>query len=271
MAALALVLAASAGWRSPSRPASLHSSSQADAKFIQTLPPWVNDAPARLRFAREQLEADEEAVHNLRDACPQYWSVPLEKTMMPRHAFIKIKSRRDAPLAAELVDVGVLQRLLLRPKSDAQFAQAVCDAAGDVDSDGCHAETLGDFSDFARRYRKGGLEAARAGDAAVLAALIEHGWDPRADRDRRGASELHYAAGHGHVECCALLCGGEGRGWLHVDDRASDGATPLHWAVAGVTSRRPEGGERHGFGTGGHRSTNARRLIIDGHSLSVLF
>ena len=131
-------------------------------------------------------------------------------------------------------------------------------------------------------------------DTAVLEALLAHGWCARTARDKRGASALHYAAGHGHVECCALLCAAG----LEVDDRAHDGATPLHWAVAGITSRgnardrahdgAPRDGARdgarqwrdgagpHGFGTGGHvgmvkwlvgRGADVGAQTVDGNSI----
>ena len=140
---------------------------------------------------------------------------------------------------------------MLRPKTTAKFAEAVC----------AHAPTplrtsvvTDDFTNFSRGFRKGGLDAARAGDAAMLSALATHGWDATTDRDKRGSSALHYAAGHGHIDCCAMLMRS-----LEVDDRASDGATPLHWAVAGVRSRRSSS-EPNGFGTGGHLGA-ARWLV----------
>jgi ankyrin repeat protein len=245
-----------------------------DAELLESLPAWVNDAAHRLHFAREHLALDDAGVQSLVDGCPQYWSVPLQKTLLPRHAFLTARRRGHFIQSEE-----ALSRLLLRPKSDAQFAEAVCSTVDDEEEEeeqgACCADVLDDYTTFAKTFRKGGLEAARTGDVVVLAALYAHGYDPCEDRDRNGASALHYAAGHGHVECCALLCKHE-NGGLHVDDRAADGATPLHWAVAGVTSRRAESGERHGFGTGGHRSTtewlirhgaDVRATTLDGNSV----
>ena len=247
-------------------------SSVADAKFLDALPEWVTHGGARLQFARQHLAADDKSVQILRDACPQYWSIPFEKTFLPRHAFWK---RRYSGI--ELLDnLEMVQRVLLLPKTDAQFAEAMCDVSDEGEAGESSSSTLGDFAAFARCYRKGGLEAARAGNVAVLSALLEHGWDPNTDRDRQGASALHYAAGHGHVECCARLCDGLDGNGLAVDDRAGDGATPLHWAVAGMTARSAHDGERYGFGTGGHRSTTewlVRRgadlhaTTVDGNSI----
>mgnify|MGYP006089661207 CR=1 FL=1 len=239
-----------------------------EVEQLASIPTWVVDPLPRLRFAREILSADDEAMQDLQHNYPQFWSLPLSKTLLPRHAFLQCQ---ELPHGANLLasQRSSLSQLLLRPKTDAHFAEAVCAAAGG-DRDMTAAKVLADFSSFASRFRRGGIEAARAGDAVVLRALSDHGWDPLSDRDKRGASALHYAAGHGHVECCMVLC----EYGLDVNDRAAqDGASPLHWAVAGLRSRRsntqqqqqqqqqldnqrPQSDEeRSGFGTGGHLST----------------
>lgn len=80
-------------------------------------------------------------------------------------------------------------------------------------------------------FRRGGRYAARAGDSVTLRDLVDHGWDARSDRDRRKASALHWAAGHGALEACGVLID---RGKVPVNDREGSGATPLHWALVGV-------------------------------------
>jgi ankyrin repeat protein len=74
-----------------------------------------------------------------------------------------------------------------------------------------------------------GLVAARDGDVAALAALLDAGWDARACADRHGSTALLWAAGRGHLEACRLLVGRGG-----CDARAAqrrDGRTALHWAA----------------------------------------
>lgn len=93
-----------------------------------------------------------------------------------------------------------------------------------------------------------GRDAAKAGSVAALQKLLDDGWQPKADRDRRGTSALHYAAGHGFTSACTLLVDAQ---TLPVDDTNIERATPLHFAVAGMRSRRARG-EPNGFGTGGH-------------------
>jgi len=168
---------------------------------------------------------------------PRFWSLPLENTLLPRLAYED--SIRSYP--AERSTESRLERLLLA--KDDQFVKAL---------EGATAEG---YARFAKQYRKGGLDAAREGRADLLRLALSHGWSGGDERDARGASALHYAAAHGHEHCVALLLD-EGGG-LTVDDRAADGATPLHWAVAGAT-RRP-----NGFGTGGHLGT-AQRLVLRG-------
>lgn len=62
------------------------------------------------------------------------------------------------------------------------------------------------------------------------------------ETDRRDRTALFWAAGGGHVDACSALT--EGDGALRPRDAGGDGSTPLHWAAAGVETRR--------FGTGGH-------------------
>ncbi|CAB1116108.1 unnamed protein product [Ectocarpus sp. CCAP 1310/34] len=71
------------------------------------------------------------------------------------------------------------------------------------------------------------------------------------ETDRRGRTALFWAAGGGSVEACEALV--EGEGGLRPQDSGGDGSTPLHWAVAGVETRR--------FGTGGH--VNVCRWLLN--------
>ena len=250
-----------------------------ESSSLAALPTYTVDGLPRLRFARELLSADTNVLQELICEEASFWSLPLSKTLLPRHAFLRA---RGLPHGSHLLrdHRHGLQQLLLRPQSDAQFATAVAN----LSSPGVRpSELCLDFASFASRFRKGGFDAARAGDTAVLEALLAHGWCARTARDKRGASALHYAAGHGHVECCALLCAAG----LEVDDRAQDGATPLHWAVAGMTSRgnsRDHADDRqgrdsagpNGFGTGGHlgmakwlvgRGADVGAQTVDGNSI----
>ena len=52
-----------------------------------------------------------------------------------------------------------------------------------------------------------GRNAAKDGDCEALRLLLESGWRAELDRDRRGASALHMAAGHGHTPALAELLG----------------------------------------------------------------
>ena len=271
---MAELLLLSIGWRTARSPQQrktpqARSSIRRDAKFLEALPSWVSDAEPRLAFAREQLAADDAAVQSLLDDFPQYWSINFHKTLLPRHAFLASSSPSSTPFpfGADLLgrEDNVLHELLLQPKTDAKFAEALCRITDDADA-ACHADLLDEYVEFSRNFRKGGLNAARVGDVQVLEAWLAHGFDPQTERDRRGASALHYAAGNGHVQCCALLC----KAALDVDDRASDGATPLHWAVAGVTSRcSREDGTRKGSTAGGHPSTT-EWLVQHGADVSAV-
>ena len=106
------------------------------------------------------------------------------------------------------------------------------------------------FSAFKRAFSRGGMAAAKQGDAPTLLALLSHGWCADLHRDRRGASALHWACGHGHTECVEALLA---TGGVDRDDKADGGATPLHWASCGVKG--------NSFGVGGHVET--ARLLLE--------
>jgi len=73
----------------------------------------------------------------------------------------------------------------------------------------------------------------------IMRLLVEHGANPLA-RDHRGATLLHWACGTGHWEAARQLLP-----YYSVwTTTTRDGATPLHWGVAGATARE--------FGIGGH-------------------
>lgn len=109
-----------------------------------------------------------------------------------------------------------------------------------------------------------GRNAAKAGSVESLQQLLDDGWQPEADRDRRGTSALHLAAGHGFASASALLVD---RQTLPVDDTNIERATPLHFAVAGMRSR-PAFSD-NGFGTGGHADV-ARALLERGADPSAM-
>jgi len=101
------------------------------------------------------------------------------------------------------------------------------------------------------------LSAATTLEASqVVKLLISHGANPR-ERDQRGATLMHWACGRGHWKAAEQLLLHSSNGdnnclTIHaVAER--DGATPLHWAAAGVSSR--------GFGVGGH--VNVCQNLLD--------
>jgi ankyrin repeat protein len=223
----------------------------------------------RWRLLRHILGATDEQAHAVLMLEKRFWSHPIEKSLLPRHAYLM---SRGLPHGARLLRFRRtgLRALLLEPKSDTQFASAVASLRRCRDS---AADITADFDAFSRAFRRGALDAARSGDVGMLRLLHSHGWSACDERDRRNVSAMHYAAGHGHTECVAFLR----EAGISTDDRDADGATPLHWAVAGCrllpmgrqanrsgTKRHVDGPPaRHGFGTGGHLDT-ARWLVRHG-------
>jgi ankyrin repeat protein len=85
--------------------------------------------------------------------------------------------------------------------------------------------------------------------AELVELLVSHGANP-AERDRRGATVLHWACGAGNLGAARALLSSSSfttrRGLGHVARVTAlrDGATCLHWAAAGSNPRE--------FGVGGH-------------------
>ena len=85
--------------------------------------------------------------------------------------------------------------------------------------------------------------------------------------DRFGSNALHWAAGRGRLAAVTYLIAARGMDPARPavpgtkgEAPTTLGPTPLHFAVAGMKSRRGRGGQ-NGFGTGGHVST--ARLLLD--------
>eukprot|EP00752_Nemacystus_decipiens_P009786 g8738.t1 len=182
------------------------------------------DLPAKLRFVRHTIGGDGATVAV---SFPQFFGHPLERHIAPRHAFLVASGR---PSGARLLESGCrgLRRMLELPVN--RFVTEMTPG-----------REVSDYRRFEQSFLRGPFDAARKGDAETLRLLRSHGWDCW-ETDRRGRTALFWAAGGGSVDACVALVEGE-RG-LRPQDSGSDGSTPLHWAAAGVETRR--------FGTGGH-------------------
>jgi len=111
------------------------------------------------------------------------------------------------------------------------------------------------------------LEIAQIYDNSdVLPLLIHHGANVY-EKDTRDISVLHWACGEGHNNLSTIKCLCQ-----HIDVNIKverDGATPLHWAVVGVTSKL--------FGLGGNleitkylieeQGANCHAVTKDGNSI----
>jgi ankyrin repeat protein len=224
---------------------------------------------------------------------PHYFGARLERTIAPRHAFLIYHGLPHGPVLME-EDASKWKEFLMACRSTKHFA-ALCQqwkikssnrqenqssypspfttarsgTSKDVMITSKHIEA------FDAMFGRGVLAAARnevvqwnntwplqytnISSAELLRLLIHHGSNPL-ERDNRGVSLLHWAAGTGNLAAVHELlphfethpsrqeCGGA------VMERARrDGATPLHWAAAGATARE--------FGTGGH--ADVCRYLID--------
>ena len=169
-----------------------------------------------LRFVREVLGVEDAT--ELIEATPQLASIPLA-VLAARHAYLR---RVGAPHGAQLATPGLRPPLLgdlcATPASHDDFAEACGGDAGDVAA-------------LVAAFRRGGRRAAADGDALLVRDLLAHGWAPTKDRDRRGASAAHVAAGRGAVAVLGELIASDA---ALAQDRDAAGATALHWAACGV-------------------------------------
>jgi len=102
------------------------------AAFTQTLQldrPRQAALLPRLRLLREVLGANDDQARAVLALEPRFWSQPIEKSLVPRHAYL---ASRCLPHGARLLRLGRcgLRTLLLKPKSDVQFASTVAMVRG---------------------------------------------------------------------------------------------------------------------------------------------
>ena len=206
------------------------------------------------------------------DIPAQYFGARLEKTIAPSHAFLVYM---DLPHGLQLlrtkekINTGSRSRtktqwqdFLLSCRRTKQFC-ALCNqwqkekAEESGNTIPLKQITSKQIEAFQFIFSRGLMAAARndlvQADNAwplkhinitsteVLKLLIQHGANPL-ERDTRGTSLLHWAAGTGNLEAFQTLLRYFPDKLLEKTER--DGATPLHWACAGANSKE--------FGTGGH-------------------
>jgi ankyrin repeat protein len=198
---------------------------------------------------------------------PQYFGARLERTVAPRHAFLVYKGL--LPHRAFIDNPNMWQDFLTSCRTTKRFC-ALCNQWREKDSPlitskqveafdtifgrGALAASRDDLCQFNNTWP---LEHINITSAEVLRLLIQHGANPL-ERDNRGVSLLHWAAGTGNLEAVKALVEFFPKGVLVQTER--DGATPLHWAVAGANSKA--------FGTGGH--VKICRYLLSQHDPKIL-
>ena len=204
---------------------------------------------------------------------PQFFGARLERILAPHHAFLVWLGLPSGQALLEADDTGqLLWHAFLQAGRKSQTFAALCQTwkkrkLFSSSSQSPHSILLPTTTITARHvdafttlFSRGLLAAARNDttsavwasellsphllpSADLLRLLLEHGANG-AERDHRGATLLHWACGVGHWEGANVLLQ---HNTASVWDRTwRDGATPLHWAAAGVTTRE--------FGVGGHAS-----------------
>lgn len=222
-------------------------------------------------------ERKEDSVMNLSklEIPSQYFGARLEKTIAPSHAFLVYMGLpHGLPLMQKKDETNIdprrrgrtttrWQDFMLSCRRTKQFC-ALCNQwqteqkqiSGDTHS---HQRriTSEQIEAFQFIFGRGLLAAARdelvqanntwplehinITSKEVLQLLIQHGANPL-EKDTRGTTLLHWAAGTGNLEAFETLLPYFPDNLLEKTER--DGATPLHWACAGANSKE--------FGTGGH-------------------
>ena len=184
---------------------------------------------------------------------PQYFGARLERTIAPRHAFLVF---HGLPHGRDIVvdHPQLWQEFLSACRQTKRFC-ALCNQWKEPSDPIITAKQIEAFDVL---FGRGLLAAARDDlcqtenswplrhmnitSSQVLRLLIQHGANPL-ERDVRGASLLHWAAGTGNLGAVKVLLEYIPDGGV-TELAERDGATPLHWACAGAKTRE--------FGTGGH-------------------
>lgn len=220
----------------------------------------------KVRFLKETLNLFDSKNHDsaLKDIPPHYFGSRLEKIVAPRHAFLMYTglphgkqlfdskdnsrsskwteflgaSRKTKPFCAIcnewLKEQQQHQRTIQQPPITAKQIEAFDFLFGR----GILAASRDELVQWNNTWP---LEHVNITSAQMLRLLIDHGANPL-ERDVRGTTVLHWAAGTGNLEAVQELLPHFPNGLLETTER--DGATPLHWAAAGANSKE--------FGTGGH-------------------
>lgn len=181
---------------------------------------------------------------------PQYFGARLERTIAPRHAFLMY---HQLPHGRELMENPQLWKdFLLSCRTVKRFC-ALCNEWQRLQSQRQSQPqrrpiTAKEIEAFDMIFGRGVLAAVRKElvrsnntwplrhinitSADILQLLIRHGANPR-EKDIRGTSLLHWAAGTGNLEAVQVLC----KYFSVLEPTNRDGATPLHWAAAGANSK----------------------------------
>ena len=220
---------------------------------------------------------DEDFIMNLSkfEIPSQYFGARLEKTIAPSHAFlVYMDLPHGLPLLVEKNKEMNGRRgrdrattrwhdFLLSCRRTKQFCALCNQWQSEKDKESGDASTprsritIGQIEAFQFIFGRGLLAAARnelvqsdnrwplehidISSKEVLQLLIQHGANPL-ERDTRGTTLIHWAAGTGNLEAFQTLLPYFPDELLTKTER--DGASPLHWACAGANSKE--------FGTGGH-------------------
>jgi hypothetical protein len=185
----------------------------------------------------------------------QYFGARLERIIAPRHAFLVY---HNLPHGRQLFQETVYGKILWHDflvscRRTKQFC-TLCNSWRQLDQPRVSAQEIEAFDTL---FQRGLMAAARdelcqrnntwplqhvnitCGE--LISLLVQHGANP-VERDTRGVSLLHWAAGSGNLGAVQELLPHFQDGIFTEAER--DGATPFHWAVAGAKARE--------FGCGGH-------------------
>ena len=212
----------------------------------------------KTRFLQDTLGIDvESSPERMKQIPPQYFGARLERIIAPRHAFLMHHGLpHGQALFLEEPSTGSRWTEFLASCRTTKRFCALCNQWRDPVR---HPDriTSQQIEAFDTMFSRGILAAARneicqtgnqwplehvnISSAELIDLNIRHGANPL-ERDNRGSTLLHWAAGTGNLDAVQVLLPYFPKGILEVSER--DGATPLHWATAGVNSKE--------FGTGGH-------------------
>ena len=187
-------------------------------------------------FLRHTLNATQEQLVQI--VPPQFYGSRMETSIAPKHAFLQFYNHSTIDL---LSSKETFQHFMSSCRNDKAFCSSTLLFNNNNNNhNNNNNNRLEQLQELTTAFHRGIMAATRnehnytfIQNDDLIRLLIRHGANPY-ETDIRGATLLHWAAGAGNIPAYQALLPYFTTG---NPSASRDGATPLHWAVAGVQAQ----------------------------------